>query len=194
MIWSNLTTTSPFFKLLLQFIFLTSVSSECYFNTTEHHDYEKLTELVTCLNQAHPDRSILYTVGESVLGRQLWVLAISNNQVKRDNVFGRAESKYVANMHGNEVVGRELLLRLAKEFLEGSLAENKVFNITRLHLMFSMNPDGYELAKSNPTNYLLGRSNANDIDLNRNFPDLDRLVCLSQEVFDQQLLSLDNGL
>lgn len=44
-----------------------------------------------------------------------------------------------------------------------------------------MNPDGYEESYNSditPKPYVLGRKNANNVDLNRDFPNLDKLACL----------------
>ena len=53
--------------------------------------------------------------------------------------------KLIANMHGNEVVGRQLMLALAAYLLENFHTDQRVRDIvsnTDIHLMPSLNPDG----------------------------------------------------
>lgn len=58
--------------------------------------------------------------------------------------------RYVAGMHGNEALGRELLLLLMQflchEFLRGDPRVTRLLTEMRIHLLPSMNPDGYETA------------------------------------------------
>jgi carboxypeptidase M len=77
----------------------------------KHHNYTELTAVMQDLARRFPQNTYLYSIGKSAQNRELWVMAIA----ERDpdiHVLLRPEAKYVANMHGNEVVGRELLLIL----------------------------------------------------------------------------------
>lgn len=128
--------------------------------------------LLNDLANQYPNITRLYSIGKSVQGRDLLVLEVARRPGQ--HVFGVPEFKYVANMHGNEVVGRELLLLFAKYLCE-NYGQNdritKLVDTTRIHLMPSMNPDGYELATEGDASSTYGRANTNNVDLNRNFPD-----------------------
>ncbi|KAJ6920304.1 hypothetical protein NC651_014031 [Populus alba x Populus x berolinensis] len=106
--------------------------------------------------------SRIYSIGKSVHGVPLWVIEISDKPGEEEP---EPAFKFIGNVHGDEPVGRELLLRLANwicdNYMKDSLARLIVENI-HLHILPSMNPDGY---------FLRSRGNANNIDLNRDFPD-----------------------
>ncbi|XP_023617426.1 carboxypeptidase M isoform X1 [Myotis lucifugus] len=77
-------------------------------------------------------------------------------------------------MHGDETVGRELLLHLIDYLVTNDgkdLEITRLINSTRIHIMPSMNPDGFEAVKKPDCFYTNGRENNNFYDLNRNFPD-----------------------
>uniref|UniRef100_A0A1I8JJW1 Peptidase_M14 domain-containing protein n=1 Tax=Macrostomum lignano TaxID=282301 RepID=A0A1I8JJW1_9PLAT len=138
-----------------------------------HHNYDALTAYLHRIHSACPSVTRLYSIGKSVQNRELWVIEFSG-QLPGSHRPGVPEFKYVGNMHGNEVVSREVLLYLA-DFLcrnyDRTPLVKDLLASTRVHIMPSMNPDGYESSHAGDSNGVIGRSNANGIDLNRNFPD-----------------------
>ena len=139
----------------------------------EHHNYQSMTNILKEIHKKWPSITYLYSVGKSIENRELWVLEISDNPGRHER--GEPEFKYVGNMHGNEVVGRELLLHLAYHLCSQYDTDSEVKNLvdsTRIHILPSMNPDGWEKSTPGVCGGDNGRYNKNGCDLNRNFPDL----------------------
>jgi len=112
----------------------------------------------------------LDTIGLSVQGRLILSLAITGSE---DNDLYRPEFLYSSTMHGDEVTGFYLMLRLCDTLLRsyGTSAEiTQLLNSTRIYINPLSNPDGtYHGGDS--TVARSWRYNANWVDLNRNYPD-----------------------
>ncbi|NWY21447.1 CPXM2 protein, partial [Aphelocoma coerulescens] len=98
------------------------------------------------------------------------------------------EFHYIAGAHGNEVLGRELILLLmqfmCQEYLAGNPRIVHLIQDTRIHLLPSVNPDGYDKAYkagSELGGWSLGRWTQDGIDINNNFPDLNSLLWESED-------------
>uniref|UniRef100_A0A3B4TTJ6 Carboxypeptidase X, M14 family member 1 n=1 Tax=Seriola dumerili TaxID=41447 RepID=A0A3B4TTJ6_SERDU len=142
-----------------------------------HHNYKEMRKLMKSVNEACPDITRIYSIGKSYTGLKLYVMEISDNPGKHE--LGEPEFRYVAGMHGNEVLGRELLLNLmeymCQEYKRGDQRIVRLIKETRIHLLPSMNPDGYEMAfkkGSELAGWALGRYSYEGIDMNHNFADL----------------------
>uniref|UniRef100_A0A4W6CAN9 Carboxypeptidase X, M14 family member 1 n=1 Tax=Lates calcarifer TaxID=8187 RepID=A0A4W6CAN9_LATCA len=146
-----------------------------------HHNYKEMRKLMKSVNEECPDITRIYSIGKSYMGLKLYVMEISDNPGKHE--LGEPEFRYVAGMHGNEVLGRELLLNLmqymCQEYKRGDQRIVRLIKETRIHLLPSMNPDGYEMAYkkgSELAGWALGRYSYEGIDMNHNFADLNSVM------------------
>ncbi|XP_040191485.1 probable carboxypeptidase X1 [Rana temporaria] len=143
----------------------------------KHHNYKEMRKVMKRVNDACPDITRVYSIGKSYLGLKMYVMEISDNPGEHE--LGEPEFRYVAGMHGNEVVGRELMLNLMEYLCQEYKNKNprvvRLVTETRIHLLPSMNPDGYEMAYklgSELSGWAIGRWNYQGLDLNHNFADL----------------------
>ena len=174
----------------------------------QYHDYSRMTLFLQNMAQQYPQKAFLFEIGKSGQGeetksfstsgthdcltlspgRSLWALALSA-YAPGAHILTRPEVKYIANMHGNEVVGLEMLLYLIEYLLTSpDLQVYQLMQRSRIWIMPSMNPDGLEISQYGDCTSTNGRSGVhwpsreerawcysryvlNNIDLNRNFPD-----------------------
>lgn len=140
---------------------------------SKYYNYEDLTRLLKSLAIKYPHIANLSSIGQSVLGRELWVMRITKDP--NADLPGKPKVKYVGNMHGDETISRQVLVYLVEYLLDRYGSDPRVtelINSTDIYIMPSMNPDGFEKSMEGDCggNHH-GRENANNLDLNRSFPD-----------------------
>lgn len=130
-----------------------------------YHSYATLTTDVNAWADDHPDIVDLAIAGQTELGKNLWVVRISDwsNETKPDGTA--KEIVYIdGGHHGNEHLGTELAFLTAKFYIEGWAAGEQeaidVLTNTEIHVLIMLNADGNDLDT---------RWNINQVDLNRNY-------------------------
>ncbi|MEJ1273738.1 carboxypeptidase X 2 (M14 family) [Cricetulus griseus] len=147
----------------------------------KHHNYKEMRQLMKVVNEMCPNITRIYNIGKSHQGLKLYAVEISDHPGVHE--VGEPEFHYIAGAHGNEVLGRELLLLLLQFLCQEYLAQNtRIVHLveeTRIHILPSLNPDGYEKAYEGGSElggWSLGRWTHDGIDINNNFPDLNTLL------------------
>jgi len=141
-------------------------------NMCEYESHRDMLGRLKTIQRKYPRIAKVGSIGTSVQGRSLTYIKLSNNVNKRRE--GEPMFKYVGNMHGNEAVGRQMLIYLA-EYLAKEFGNNnritRLLNNTEIFLLPSLNPDGFAISREGACdNNRAGRPNANRVDLNRDFP------------------------
>ncbi len=123
-----------------------------------YHTYQQTIDLIDSLATALPNlcKKIIY--GQSVQGRQLAALKISDNVNIDEN---EAEVGFDGNIHGDEIGGGENMIRMARYLCQKYGNDPVITNLVdnrEIWILPIVNPDG---------RVSLTRYNANGIDLNR---------------------------
>ncbi|NXK72409.1 CPXM2 protein, partial [Amazona guildingii] len=160
----------------------------------KHHNYKEMRQVGKEAGMIWLFFSFSFSVSAVIITDGIIFMA-----AKISNVCGRnfsavflnweeEEFRYIAGAHGNEVLGRELILLLmqfmCQEYLAGNPRIVHLIEDTRIHLLPSVNPDGYDKAYkagSELGGWSLGRWTQDGIDINNNFPDLNSLLWESED-------------
>jgi hypothetical protein len=135
--------------------------------------YNTLTQELTTIRNTYPNLTRLISVGKTVQQKDIWAMQITDNPGVQED---EPEFLYNGPMHGDEAVGMELSFYFIQHLLEsygtgtgdGPRITNLVNNMD-IWIIPSMNWDGYMWGGGGPSN--ARRGNANNVDLNRNFPE-----------------------
>ncbi|NOY48831.1 MAG: T9SS type A sorting domain-containing protein [Chlorobi bacterium] len=133
--------------------------------------YSEYTAKMQYFASTYPTLCSLQSIGTTQNGRDIWVLKISDNVSTNE---AEPEFLYSSTMHGDELAGFPLMIRLIDYLLSNYGTDTEVTNLvnsTEIYINPNANPDGsYRNAGNNTiTNPI--RANASGQDLNRNYPD-----------------------
>ena len=130
-----------------------------------YHSYATLTLDVNEWADENPDIVRLVVAGQTELGRNLWVLQISDWSMDLKVDGSPKEVVYIdGGHHGNEHLGTELAFLTAKHYIDGWNDGDEIvqstLESTELHILIMLNADGNDFDT---------RWNVNQVDLNRNY-------------------------
>ena len=139
-------------------------------NWDYYPSYSEYVNLMENFADSFPSICKLHRLGMLNSGREILIIQISNNVGIKEN---EPSFLYTSSMHGDELTGYVLMLRLIDDILHNYSTNNYVKNLVdNIDIWINplANPDG-TYAGGNNNVFSATRSNANNIDLNRNYPD-----------------------
>lgn len=131
--------------------------------------YEVYVALMQGFAEKYPDLCRLDTIGATTNGRLLLVLCLSDSV---NHPLDKPKCFFSSSMHGDELTGAVMMLRLADYMLANAHSDARISQIMsgiRLYICPMANPDG-TYCGGNQSVSVSKRFNANNVDLNRNFP------------------------
>ncbi|MGC8865277.1 MAG: M14 family zinc carboxypeptidase [Bacteroidales bacterium] len=123
-----------------------------------YYTYQEVINIADSLATVYPTLCQKIVIGQSVQGRQLAVLKISDNVTQNE---AEPEVFFEAGIHGDEIGTVENIIRFARDLCRGYGTNTQITNLVNtreIFLLLMVNPDGREA---------MSRYNANYIDINR---------------------------
>lgn len=132
--------------------------------------YDAYVAMMYQFQTNYPTLCRIVDAGTTIQGRKILFAVISDNVNQREQ---EPRTQYSSTMHGDETTGYVLMLRLIDYLLSNYGTNAKVTNLVNnleIWINPNANPDG-TYRSGNSTVSGARRGNANNVDINRNFPD-----------------------
>jgi hypothetical protein len=139
---------------------LEAYSRDFWSTRDQYHTYDEIVQTIDSLTANYPLICKKYSYGQSVEGRELFALKISDNVNLDEN---EAEVMFDGGIHGDEIGGSENLVRFAEFLCESYGVDPEITNLIdnrEIWLYIMVNPDG----RVNMVRY-----NSNGVDINRDW-------------------------
>ncbi len=142
----------------------------------QYHDYAEQKALLDELHVQYPDLTKVFSLGQSVEGRELWAIKISNNPEVDD--ADKPAFFLFAQHHAREILPPEIALYTAQKLLESYGVNDQTtayVDEREIYIVPTVNPDGAEYDQQGTfkfwrkTRQVNEGSSCKGIDLNRNY-------------------------
>jgi len=138
-----------------------------------YHSYQETQELLQELCTRYPELTSLVTLGQSVEGREIWALKISDQADREEN----EPNVYVTGCHhAREWISVEMPLEFARHLLDRYHEQARIRQLVdqaQLYIIPILNPDGLEFSIHTYRMWRKNRRYLGDlvwgVDLNRNY-------------------------
>lgn len=140
-----------------------------------YHTYDEMLTLMQELARTYPQLVKLFSIGQSLEGRQLWALKITANQ--NSNAFIPA-TLFLGAHHAREHLSTEVPLLIVRELLAQSKTNPEIRSLLALQELYvvpMVNPDGamYDISGQRYKSWRKNRAQNDNrsfgVDLNRNY-------------------------
>ena len=125
----------------------------------EYHDYYETTDTLLDFKVKYPDLVNVFSIGKSVLGKDIWCIRITNEQ----NLQKKYSCLIDGCIHGDEWESGESCLYLAEYLIinfNKNITITNILNTSNIYIVPIVNPDGRQVNS---------RFTDNGVDPNRNF-------------------------
>lgn len=131
----------------------------------KYHSYQEITSYLKAVQANYPHLAHLSSMGKSYLGKEIWVIEITNRKLKKPE---HKPAMYIdGGTHGNEVTGTEVCLHTIDYLVKNNGKDERITKLLDTRAFYiapSVNPDSNNLFVTAPARSLRNNQRPYDDD------------------------------